>query len=67
VVINNEERKRISLSKTAMENLSKIIKEHGHSNQHNSLSSSAVWVQRKGDKRENDDTVDSKKDEWISD
>ena len=33
----------------------------------NSLSSSAVWLQRKAEKRKTDNTLDSKKDECISD
>jgi hypothetical protein len=71
VITNGEIKKRISLSKVARENLTNNTK-LGSSNQHNyatvynSLSSSAVWVQMKADKRKMDDSVGSKKDECIS-
>jgi hypothetical protein len=72
---NKEIKKKISLSKAAMTNLTKIIIKKTWKFQptqqlataDNSLSSSAVGVQREGDKGKTDSTVHSMKGEWISD
>jgi hypothetical protein len=71
---NEETNKRIKLEQSSNGKIDKNHKILGSFNQHkssaivdNSLSSSAVWVKRKADKRKNDDTMDSKKDECISD
>jgi hypothetical protein len=71
---NEKRKKRISLRKSAMANLTKIVKDLEDSTntkvkatQDYSFSSSAVWVQRKADKRKTDNTMANKKVECIRD
>jgi len=64
-----ETKKRISNGKFDKnhESLGSFNQHKSYRTADDSLSSSAVWVQMKADKRKINDTMDSKRDECISD